>query len=194
MAGASRTHTVVDLEALRWARETGGPPPPATTRRGFFARWREAVTARFPCLERLGFLRRERTRGGPDEPARFRTAEGAERRIENAMRTRERTPMSLEEVQGRATKPLRFVEPHERVVYRGRMVAYAEAEGGQRYAVLDTGRHWTAIRTERTDLAIRSDLLARARWVEQEGEQRRVLAWQLDDLERQRSRDRGREH
>lgn len=193
LEGAARRHTVVDLEALRWARETGGPPPPATTRRGFFAHWREALAARFPRLERLGVLRREHASAGSGGFARFRAVEGAERRIESTMRSRERTPMSLDEVQGQATKPLRFVEPQARTVYRGRMVAYAEGRGGERYAVLDTGRHWTAVRTERTDLALQSDVLARARWVEQEGEQRRVLAWQLDDLERERHHERGRE-
>jgi hypothetical protein len=102
--------------------------------------------------------------------------------------------MSLEEAQGNATKPFRFAEePQEHAVYRGRLLAYAEGQSGERYAVLDTGRHWTAVRTERTDLAMRSEVLARARWVEREGEERRVLAWQLDDLERERQHHRGRE-
>lgn len=188
-----RSHTVIDLEAVRWARDTGGPPPATPTRRGFFAQWREAVASRFPRLERLGFLTRDSSAAPSGDPNRLRAAEGAERRIETTMRTRERTPMSLDEVRAQADKPLRIAEPEERATYRGRMVAYAEGEGGERFAVLDTGRHWTAIRSERSDLPIRSDVRAQARWVEQEGEQRRMLAWQLDDLERDRARERGRD-
>ncbi len=194
MTRADRSHTLIDLEAVRWARETGGPPPPVTTRRGFFARWREAIADRFPRLERLRLLRSEVPAGGSGQRARFRAREGAEERIEEAMRVRERTPLSLEEVRETAAKPLRFVELRPGAVYRGRMVTYARGERGERYAVLDTGRHWTAIPTDRADLAVRSDVLARARQVEQEGERRQLLAWQLDDEVREQSRDRGREH
>ena len=193
LEGATRHHTVVDREALRWARESGGPPPPATTRRGFFAEWRRAIADRFPRLARLGLLRSGVQIEGAGERLRYRVQDGAEERIEEAMRVRERTPMSFEEVRAEATKPLRFTAQRPGAVYRGRLVTYALGEGAERYAVLDTGRHWTAIPTERADLAVGSNVVARAQRVEQEGERRQLLAWQLDDEGRQRTREHGRE-
>jgi len=109
------------------------------------------------------------------------------------MRVRERTPLSVEEVRAEAPKPLRFAALRPGAVYRGRVVTYALGEDGERYAVLDTGRHWTAVPTERADLAVRSNVVARAQRVEREGERRQLLAWQLDDEERQRARGHDRE-
>lgn len=68
------------------------------------------------------------------------------------------------------------------------MVAYAEGQGGERYAVLDTGRHWTGFAPNERILSLWSDVRARARCVEQEGEERRMLALQLVDLEWKRRR------
>jgi hypothetical protein len=191
LQGTRRQHTVIDREAVRWARESGAPPL-ASARRGFFAEWRNAIADRFPRLARLGLLRSEVSTRSAGERLHYRVQAGAAEKIEEAMRVRERTPMSLEEVRAEATKPLRFATARPGTVYRGRMVTYAVDESGERYAVLDTGRHWTAIPSERADLAVRSNVVARAQRLELEGQQRRLLAWQLDDEERQRAREHGR--
>jgi hypothetical protein len=81
--------------------------------------------------------------------------------------------------------------------HRGRLVAYAEDEAGERYAMLDVGREIQPVATQNRAMALGKEVRARlvsARWVAErsEAERKRGLAWQLVDLERERDRGRGR--
>ena len=63
----------------------------------------------------------------------------------------------------------------------------------QQHAVLDTGRELTTIRTDQNDLQVGHEYEAKSR-AERSAERRRLVAWQLDDLERERGHDRGHGH
>jgi len=65
--------------------------------------------------------------------------------VEARMSQRERTPLSLEELQRQHGRPLRTAESVAGHVHRGRLVGYGEDDDGTRYAVLDTGRELTAV-------------------------------------------------
>jgi hypothetical protein len=59
--------------------------------------------------------------------------------------------------------------------------------------VLDTGRHLTAVATDRRDLEIGQDVRAGARMMQEaENREQRRIIWTLDDMEHQRQRGRGR--
>ena len=110
-----------------------------------------------------------------------------------AMKQRERRPLTLSEAQRLGAKALVHAAPESGRIYRGRVVAMAEDEAGARYVVLDTGRYVTAIPAAGQTFERGRELRARSRMVESPAEGRRVLAWQIDDLELERRRGRGRE-
>jgi len=63
---------------------------------------------------------------------------------------------------------------------------------GRAYVVLNTDPTLTAVPAEQK-LRVGQEIYARAATQEVAGERRWILAWQLDDLEQERKRDRGRE-
>ena len=88
-----------------------------------------------------------------------------------------------------AGKPLREVGDAGGQRLRGTLHAVAFDPSGERYAVLETGRHLTAIPADAsTELELGREYEARSRSGREEGERRRTIAWQFDDLERLRGR------
>ena len=104
---------------------------------------------------------------------------------------RELTPLA--DLRRQTDKPVREASEQPGQRLRGELRAVAVDEHGRRVAVLDTGRHLTAIPTNQGDLELGHQYEAESRH-EREGERRRVLAWRFEDLERTRERehDRGR--
>ncbi len=186
--------TVLDLDAVRTVRQTGRLPEPEPARRGFFARWRAAVVGRRTVLERARVLFERAGSDQEREPRKLEVAEGAEQMIEARMHERERAPISLQDAERRAGKPIQVASEQAGRLYRGRIVAYAEGEDGTRYAVLETGRNLTAVPTREVEIAAGRLVEARSRSleVEEEGEERRALAWQLEEIEREQRKERGR--
>ena len=83
------------------------------------------------------------------------------------------------------------------MIHRGRLVAYAENERGERFALLDEGREIRPVPTERRELAVGRQsgpgscpLKNQAEATEQE--RRRGRLWQLADHELELDRGRGR--
>jgi len=180
--------TLLDLEALRSVRHTGDLPGLGAGR-GFFRQWRAAVRSRAAILEREGLLVRARAAGRTYEVER-----GAERMVEGRMADRGRAPTSLEALAQAHRKEITMAAPETGRTLQGVLVSYAVADDGLRYAVLDTGRALTAVATDRRDLEEGHRIRARTTEVGQddEGRERRRLAWALDDLEHERDRGRGR--
>lgn len=107
-------------------------------------------------------------------------------------RGRDRTPVNLEELRKSAAKPLREVGEVGGQRFRGPLHAVAYDPDGARYAVLDTGRQLTAIPSEAHDLELEvgRQYEARSEAAQREGERRRAVAWQFEDLERVRGAER----
>jgi len=185
--------TPLDLEGLQSIRKTGELPPESPADRGFFQQWRRSVRSRAAILERFRLIR---AREPEHESARERTyqiAEGAEHMVESRMAERERTPMTFEELEQARGKSLRLAKAEAGRLYRGELVAYAQGEGKTQWAVLDTGRHLTAVPTDRQDLEIGQEVRAHARMIQEaENREQRRIAWTLDDMEHQRERGHGR--
>ena len=100
----------------------------------------------------------------------------------------ERLP-TLRALSRREGKSLTVEEPIVGAIHRGRFVGYARDRGGQRHAVVDTGRDLTAFRTH--DLGVAPGRHVRVRGQEHEDERkRRVLVWRLGDDEHERERPR----
>ena len=113
--------------------------------------------------------------------------------VESRMAERERTPMTLEELEQARGKSIRLAKAEAGRLYRGELVAYAQGEGKTQWAVLDTGRHLTAVPTDRQNLEIGQEVRARARMIQEaENREQRRIAWTLDDMEHQREHGRGR--
>ena len=72
------------------------------------------------------------------------------------------------------------------------MVMASDAEG-KAYVVVDTDPPLTAIPAVNRRLDLGQEIYARAVTQEAGGERRWILAWQIEDLEHERKRDRGRE-
>jgi hypothetical protein len=114
------------------------------------------------------------------------------------MRIRDRLYLALDEVERTFGKPIRAIYPDAfGVTYRGRLVAYAENERGERFALLDEGREIRPVPTERRELAVgrpvRARLVSAKNQAEAtEQERRRGRLWQLADHELERDRGRGR--
>jgi type IV secretory pathway VirD2 relaxase len=187
---AAEAGNLLDVAVLERATgpdpDRAGESPPA----GFGMRWERALARRALVLEQAGLLRQE-------IPGRWTAEPGALAQIRARMRQRDRLPMSFAEVEQMSGKPIQAPSTIPGMLYRGRLVAYAEDEHGERHAVLDEGRVLWAVPTERRDLAVGTQVRARsgsARGVEEasERERKRGLMWQLADLERERDRGRGR--
>ena len=114
--------------------------------------------------------------------------------VEGRMADRGRAPTSLEALAQAHRKEVAMAPPETGRTLQGVLVGYAVADDGVRYAVLDTGRALTAVPTDRRDLEEGHRVRARVTEVGQddEGRERRRLAWALDDLEHERDRGRGR--
>jgi hypothetical protein len=179
-----RPTTPLDREALRrvWAHGTMDPERPAVS--GFGRQWDEAVRERRERLFRAALLI-EDDRG---QGRALRLSRKAEAMMDD--RGHERTPMNLEEVEKHLRKPVRTAPdvPGQRL--SGRLEAVAYDRDNRQHAVLDTGRELTTLRTDQNDLQVGREYEARSR-AERSAERRRLVAWQLDDLERVRER---REH
>jgi hypothetical protein len=117
----------------------------------------------------------------------------AEEHIEMATKVRERRPLTRSEAQRLGAKELVHAARESGRIYRGRVVAMAEDGAGPRYVVLDTGRYVTALPATGQTFERGRELRARSRMEESPAERRRVLAWQIDDLEHERRRGRERE-
>jgi type IV secretory pathway VirD2 relaxase len=185
--------TPLDLEGLRSVRETGALPPEARADRGFFQQWRRAVRSRAAILERFGLIRSREPEHGSERERTYQIAEGAEHMVESRISERERRPMTFEELERARGKPLRMAKAEAGRIYRGELVAYAQGDGKTNWAVLDTGRHLTAVPTDRRELEIGQDVRARARMIQEaENREQRRITWTLDDMEHQRQRGRER--
>jgi hypothetical protein len=69
----------------------------------------------------------------------------------------------------------------------------ASDANGKAYVVLNTDPTLTAVPAAEQKLRVGQEIYARAVTQEVAGERRWILAWQIDDLEQERKRDRGRE-
>jgi len=186
--------TILDLAAARSVRTTGEAPVVLQTRSGFFRQFHEAARRRMPLLEREGLVRGDASRGAPDSERRLSLSQGAEERIELAMKQRERQPLSFAEVARLTGKTVEKARLEVAALHRGRVVTAAIDEGGETYLVLDTGRTLTAVPTGGAQrFSAGREVRAIAEVSHSGVERRRVLSWVLEDMERERSRDRGRE-
>lgn len=117
----------------------------------------------------------------------------AEERVERAMRERDRGLTPLAEVERREGKPVAEAKLEPGRAYRGRVVAMASDAEGRAVVVLHTEPTLTAIPAADRKLPVGREIRARVVTQEVPGERRRVLAWQLDELAREKKRDHGRE-
>jgi hypothetical protein len=179
-----RPTTVLDSEALQrvWAHGTTAPERPAVSR--FGRQWDEAVQERRERLLRAGLLLEEEREQGRA----LRLSRKAEAMMD--IRGHERTPLNLEEMQRHSRKPVRAAPQVPGQHISGRLEAIAYDQQNRQHAVLDTGRELTTIRTEQNDLQVGHEYEAQSR-AERSAERRRLVSWQLDDLERLREHDRG---
>ena len=189
MRSERRPTTVLDRNALLSVRAEGALPSVSEGGSTFARAWREAVRERRELLVRAGLLiEEERKRGRA--LALSRTAEAW---MDD--RGHDRTPVNLEELRKSAEKPLREAGEVAGQRFRGPLHAVAYDPEGGRYAVLDTGRQLTAIPNDAADLELEVGREYEARseaQAQREGERRRTIAWQLDDLERLRGLEQGR--
>jgi hypothetical protein len=126
-----------------------------------------------------------------------RPAEGAIDQVRLRMQLRDRIPIRLAEIERAFAKPVREASQALSSSHSGQLVAYAEDDRGQRYAVLDTGSTLRPVPTERRDLAlgarVEGRLWAARYYPEASGQERkRGLYWKIDELDRERGRGRGR--
>ncbi len=183
LRAAAEPTTVLDQEVIRLVQSSGSAQASEGPRSRFSEAWREARRVRVDILVRVGAL---------EENQRERAHTLAQGRIEMDARSQGRELTPLAEVRRQADKPIRDASEQPGQRLRGELQAVAVDEHGRRVAVLDTGRHLTAIPTDQGDLELGHQYEAESRH-DREGERRRVLAWQFEDLERTRGHDRGRE-
>jgi hypothetical protein len=189
----SEPSTLLDLVAVHTVREHGGELPGDGSLTGFGAELREAIEGRLPLLEERRLLQVQEEERGSERVRRLAVALDAEERIERAMKERDRglTPMAeVERVQG---KPVAHAKLEPGRAYQGRVVAMASDAEGRAYVVLDTDPTLTAVPAAERTLGIGQEIYARAVTQEVAGKRRWVLAWQINDLEQERKRDRDRE-
>ena len=188
--------TPLDLDALRAVRRgaVGGGEP--SHPRGFATQWQRSVVRRLSILERTGLIRVAHDEGHPAGHRTLTVTPGAEQIVEARMKQRERVPMSFEEVHQLNSKPVRMAPDQPNRVFEGTLVAYAvDPDDDHRYAVLDTGSQLVAIPSAEAQFEAGRVVRARsqvAEATERSSERRRALAWQLDDLEQLRQRERER--
>jgi len=185
--------TLLDLVALQAVREHDGALRMDGPSSGFGAQLREAIAGRLPLLEEHRLLKVEEKERGGERVRRLAVALDAEERIERAMKERDRGLTPLSEVERIHDKPVVHAKLEPGRAYQGRVVAMAsDAEGGA-YVVLHTEPTLTAIPAAGRTLLVGQEIHAHAVTQEVAGERRWTLAWRVDELERERTHDRGRE-
>jgi hypothetical protein len=185
--------TLLDLVAVQTVREHGGELPLDGPLTGFGAELREALEGRLPLLEERGLLEVQEEERGGERFRRLVVALDAEERIDRAMKERSRGLTPLAEVERVHGKPVAHAKLEPGRAYQGRVVAMASDAEGTAYVVLDTDPTLTAIPALNRRPEVGQEIYARAVTQEVAGERRWTLAWQIDDLEQERARDRGRE-
>jgi hypothetical protein len=183
LRAAAEPTTVLDREVVRLVQASGPARVSEGPRSRFSDAWRQARRERVDLLLRAGAL---------EENQRERAYTLAQRgRVEMDARTQGRELTPLGEVRRQSDKPIREAaeQPGQRL--RGDLRSVAVDERGRRVALLDTGRHLTAIPTDQTELEIGRKYEAQSSY-ERDVARRRVLSWQFENLERQRERDEGR--
>ncbi|HME72644.1 MAG TPA: hypothetical protein VKM54_22675 [Myxococcota bacterium] len=109
------------------------------------------------------------------------------------MKERDRGLALLSEVERAYGRPVLHAKLEPGRAYQGRVVAMASDADGRAYVVLNTDPTLTAVPAAERRLQVGQEIYARAVTQEIAGERRWVLAWQLNDLEQERTRDRGRQ-
>ncbi|HME69050.1 MAG TPA: hypothetical protein VKM54_04190 [Myxococcota bacterium] len=160
---------------------------------GFGAELQEAIAGRLPLLEERGLLHVDEKERGGERIRRLAVALDAEERIERAMKERDRGLTPLSEIERIHGKPVVHAKLEPGRAYQGRVVAMASGAEGGAYVVLHTDPTLTAVPAAARTVLVGREIHVRAVTQEVAGERRWVLAWQLDDLELERTRDRGRE-
>jgi len=84
-------------------------------------------------------------------------------------------------------RQLSVSEPIPGAIYRGRLVGYGRGRGGRAYAVVDTGRELTALRTDDLSATPGREVKVEAR-EQEDGRKRRALVWRLGEDEREQER------
>lgn len=189
MERAPEASTVLDVVALERGA-AGEPSAPNPSLRGFAARWESALAKRAAVLEKARVLERDSL--GPARPT-----EGAINQVRLRMQLRDRIPIRLAEIERVFAKPVREASQALSSSHSGQLVAYAEDDRGQRYAVIDSGSALRPVPTERRDLALGTRVEGRlwaARYYPEAGEQerKRGLYWKIDELDREHDRGRSR--
>jgi hypothetical protein len=192
LEAALEPSTLLDLEAVRGVREHDGAPPIDGPPRSFRRELREAIVRRVPFLEEQGLLEARGVEPGK-RVHRLVVGRDAEKRIERAMTERDRGLRPLSEVERIHEKPVVHAKLEPGRVYQGRVVAMASDLEGNAHFILDTDLTLTAVPAVAGMLQVGREIRARAVAREVSGERRWTLAWQLDDLERERMLHRGRE-
>ena len=183
LRAAAEPATVLDREVVRLVQASGPAQVSEGPRSRFSDAWRQARRERVDLLLRAGAL---------EENQRERAYTLAQRgRVEMDARTQGRELTPLGEVRRQSDKPIREAaeQPGQRL--RGDLRSVAVDERGRRVALLDTGRHLTAIPTDQAELEIGRKYEAQSSYG-RDVARRRVLSWQFENLERQRERDEGR--
>jgi hypothetical protein len=193
LEAATEPSTVLDLAAVQTVRENGGVLPADRPVHGFGAQLRDAIERRIPLLEERGLLHGVEEERGNERVRRLAIAVDAEERIERAMKERDRGLTPLSEVERTYGKSVVRARLEPGLTYEGRVVAIASDADGSTYAVLKTDPTLTAVPATPQELRVGQEIRAVAVAHEVAGEQRWVLAWRLDDLEREQKHDRGRE-
>jgi type IV secretory pathway VirD2 relaxase len=179
LRAAAEPTTVLDREVVRLVQASGPAQVSEGPRSRFSEAWREARRERVDLLVRAGAL---------EENHRERAYTLAQRgRVEMDARTQDRELTPLGEVRRQSDKPVREASEHPGQRLRGELRGVAVDEHGRRVALLDTGRHLTAIPTDQGDLELGQQYEAQSQH-EREGERRRLLAWRFEELERTRAR------
>jgi hypothetical protein len=88
-------------------------------------------------------------------------------------------------------RQIEIAGPLPGAIYRGRLVGYGRGRGGQSYAVVDTGRELTALRTDDLSATPGRDVKVETR-EQEDGRKRRVLVWRLGEDEREQDQGRSR--
>ena len=193
---ASGIGTELDRESLRQIAARGdaslsgfGAPG------GFAARYRDAVRERITGLERAGLLPgREANEHALELPkaAIQDAAAGALARLPRDVDRELAMPYWARELEDR--RFTRASTDSAGRLIRGHVVGHAEDAEKARYVVLSTGFGLTAVPWRGEPFAVGRDVKGQTRLAPELDRQRqRALVWQLEDVERARERNRGRE-
>jgi len=193
LEAAAEPSTLLDLTALQMVQEDGREIPSDASLRGFAGHFREASARRLPLLEKRGLVAGVEEERGGERVRRLAVMPGAEETIERAMKERDRGLTPLIEVERSQGKPVTEAKLEPGRAYRGRVVAMASDAEGRTVVVLQSERTLTALPAPDQKFQVGQEIRARAVAQEVPNEHRRVLAWQLDELDREQKRDRGRE-